>query len=249
MARRIRWILTVALLGYACGPVQRSSRTTVEGDARFGEAHDSSHGCEAPVERWSHEHVGGSIAVHHESAGGLVAGGRVRVQQGEVTRSTTPVAPPDQDYMLYGVGGRVGFDGASGGGEAGLTFVMSAPDDILIVPHIALRFGDLDGVWGEATIGSDDPLNMARFVGGGIGMRGEHLLGRFGFAAYGQVVPDLRENTIRPGIGIGSHGRDFDGGAYIDVSWHPFEHIGITGGAVLGRAKAGRIGLNWTFGE
>jgi len=253
---RLRWIAAIAFVSINCGPVQRKTRTSVEIDGRYGEAYDTTYGCDTGfVHRWEHEHLGGSAAVDYQNENGLTAGGRLRMQRGDLVRyevgdDTEPkvIDPEDRAYALYAIGGRVGYDGKNLGGALGASVATVDGDAFIVYPYGSLKIGDLDAVWFELLAGSDDPLHIARVLSLGLGARGEDVNVQAGLGLYGQLVPDL-SHADSGSLTVGAKARDLDVGAAVDVAWRPVDHIGLTGGVVVGAARAVRFGVSWAFGQ
>lgn len=247
MTRRpLRWLALIVFFSINCSPIKRQTRTTIEGDARIARAHDSQHGCEGDIERWQHAHVGGSAAIRHEHADGLVAGARVRTQAGEVTESATPIAPAHRTYLLHAGGLYLGYDGRHMGLEAGGSVIFS--DDILVVgtPYLRFKSGDLDSLWFELILGSEDPLHVARLGSVGFGAHSGGFEAQVGLGLYGQFVPSSDPDRERA-LNHGTYDEHADTGLVVDLRYRLGGGLGLVGGGVLGRAPAGRLGLSWTL--
>lgn len=243
----LRWLALVALFSVNCSPIRRPTRTLVEGDARLARAYDSSYGCEGEVDRWEHRHIGGSAAVRHEDESGLVVGGRVRSQAGEVVAASTPVIPSGRTYALHAAGAHVGYDTREVGFEAGVSAVYGDDLRLLPVPYARLGVGDLEHIWFDLVVGSDDPLHVARLATLGFGVRGGSFDARVGFGAYGHIVPIVDFDRERD-LTLGSHDDGFDLGVLVDLRVDLTPRLGLVGGGVLGKAPAARLGLSWDFG-
>lgn len=245
--RALRWV-AVGGVSVACASIERPETVRVEGDGMFAMAQHQS-GCEGAVFREEQQQFGGSVAVVHSGATGGNVGARLRVLAGRVSNASSDAGREGAVDPIVALGAYGGWELRHLGGELGFSVVYIGGEDVLPMPYLGVKAGLLSTGWGEAALGTRDPLfdgNLASigagYRSGAFGVRaGVSLLGRFvAFSSDGGREPD--QVVFSDGVdGSGYH-------AYAEASYEGDEGWGVVVGGVIGEMPSARLGLSWAWG-
>jgi hypothetical protein len=267
--RRLRWVLTAALLAWSCGPVApRPQRFTVGVNGGYDEGEDDYANCEGVHFTERHEVRSGGVDVRYEGEDGLLARGTAWLARGEMVQSSgfDPLGDAGP-YTMFGLGGAVGQDRRNAGIEGGLQLAFSA-HDAAPLPFLRFKLGRTDVVWAELTLGPDDPQYYVNFAALGLGIRAGGLRLRFGLSAYGHLIvsrqPDHgRNDDLDPGddgyvsrrdekgrepLGLFPASNADSGAAYVDLQLDLARGLGLSAGGLLTRDEpTAHLGLYYHF--
>jgi hypothetical protein len=198
--------------------------------------------------------MGGGVRADLEYADGVTGGAVLRLASSTLRSyeggGVVIDGPRTSGLGAFGV--YVGYDRRYIGGSLGLASVALLDfDDALVLPFGQVRVGQLEQVWGEATVGSVDPLFYTNLVGAGLGARvGASVLLRGGLTVFAKPLRDgLAEPDLLTGgtLVLGGDAED-NVGVYVDVrvltggtGW------GLDLGALLGSQPSVRLGLGYAF--
>lgn len=253
----LRWML-LAAFGLSCTAIDRGrSRLKVTADGSYSEAVDVyESGCDEEFhERREQRHrlVGGGVAVRHEGREGFVVGGRGRLVRGSLLEHRTEHsgglrAIADRDgYSLLSVGALMGYDRLHAGLELGGSALGVPGEDAWgAFGYLRVKAGDLTVVWGELTLGSDDPLYAATFLSAGVAFRSTYVDGRLAATSHSRLLRDAFGRTPVLG-GADDEDPGLDAGGLLELDVAVAGGWGIGAGTIVSASPLFRVGLSYTF--
>ncbi len=232
-------------VGPRCAHIPRSGdRTTVTGAAHVGRAQDISRGCEGElIDSESHQLVGGSVSVDHDTRSGLGAGGGINIGHAEVVAATgdLPGSAPTR-YMFGSTSAYLSMDSKTFGVDIGASLLL-AGGDVTVAPLTTLKFGAIDRVWLELAVGPHDGYLDGEMLGLHLAGQTDDFSLRVGFGGYAR--PLLSRDS---GIVFGTDDISLWAGVRFDASVRVTDRWALAGGFVASNTWSGWLGLKHSFG-
>lgn len=238
-------------LGPNCVPVKRPARTSGSGEFAYSRAQDRSYDCDgAEVDRQTHDQFGGELGLRSQTASSRYGEARVTLLEGRYDEGNNIDPNPTRSpYVVFGLGGNVGWDFEYFGHEFGA--IASASPSVrighevpFVLPYYRLRIGDYYSLAVELQIGSQRAFLFDR-RGAALGLRWHSAPFELhaGAAIGGSSLLDQRSDRERRLL-IGSSAEDADWIGYADAAFVLSPWWSVSVGLQLGsQPPLARVGL------
>lgn len=253
--RRLWRVLLVAALPMSlcmCMATQRNPRTTVAMGGSYSDVSHRDYGCGAEIlGEQRHLIEGGQVAVEHDTGGSLHGGMSAGAERGRIASSSGSLAGTDnQGWSQWNTGVWAGgtfrhfaFDAGGFYLHAGYNRPIGATSDHAPlfggrglggywIPHLALRGGKLDGVYGELKLYSKRfPVDPSLLTASVHFVRDDlHLHAASGL--FGRVLPAATPpygpgNAPQVIESLASYAKDADTGLALGAEYWLDRHLGV----------------------